>query len=271
LVKREFVLSAGNRDELKDWLAFLEYDEVTKSDGWTRTDDWKEADTANFSSEYATLKAKLKLDGSIMIRDVGNIYDGLKDGEKVPDYKHISSGGNPVILGTSWAGAFRSGLYRLLKQKFPERTEAYINDVFGNVTEAKGGTEADASVSRVIFGASFLEELAGKEDGYRNITRVKIDRFTGGAANGALFNEKPWFGGETTLEIRYKKERNDVKELLLLGLDGIDKGLIQIGGESAVGRGFFKVTGVTVDGAETEIDKPKDELRKAIRKAGESI
>jgi hypothetical protein len=52
-VKREFVLSAGNRDALKDRLSFLEYDEATKSDGWTRPDAWEEADTVNFSSEYA--------------------------------------------------------------------------------------------------------------------------------------------------------------------------------------------------------------------------
>jgi CRISPR/Cas system CSM-associated protein Csm3 (group 7 of RAMP superfamily) len=315
IVKREFVLAAGSRDALNDWLSFLEYDEKTESDGWTRSEGWEKADAVNFSSEYATLEAKLKLDGSIMIRDMRNIYDDLEDGEEdgedapdckhpeapasaqskrmedgekdgekgdkkggeeagenVPDYKHISSNKKPVILGTSWAGAFRSGLCRLLKQKFPEEIETYINAVFGKVTEAEDGKEATATVSQVIFGASFLESLApadNNESGYRNITRVKIDRFTGGAASGALFSEKPWFGGETTLEIRYKKDRDDVKELLLLGLDSIDKGILQIGGESAIGRGFFKVGGVTIDGAETEIDQPKHELCKAIRKAGE--
>ena len=254
VTRREFNLSPGNIDALQKWIHF----------DWDCDEDGGEAESEGFASGYAALNVRLKLDGGIMIRDIRNIYENLQQGDRAPDFKHISIGGDPVILGPSWAGAFRSGLTRLLKQKYPDKTDAYLDDVFGFVTE----DDKTASVSQVVFGASRLEALDTKVDGYRGLARVKIDRFTGGAADGALFNEKPWFGGETTLEIRYPHEREDIKELMLLALDGINNGLIQIGGESAIGRGFFQV--LTVNGVEAGgiIGGSKNNLA-AILKAGE--
>jgi CRISPR/Cas system CMR subunit Cmr4 (Cas7 group RAMP superfamily) len=142
---------------------------------------------------------------------------------------------------------------------------AYLNEVFGYVNEA----DKKAEVSLVTFGASTLVQTDERTEGYRSITRVKIDRFTGGAADGALFTEKPWYGGETTLEIRYPIERSDIKELLVLALDAIDKGVIQIGGESAIGRGFFKVQSVNDKPLAESANNSKQSLIAAIKKAGE--
>jgi hypothetical protein len=114
--------------------------------------------------------------------------------------------------------------------------------VFGTVIEARGDTPAVSEPSKVTFGASFLEVADKKTEGYRGITRVKIDRFTGGAADGALFSEKPWYGGQTSLEVRYPKGCDHIRELLLLGFEALDKGLITIGGETSIGRGFFNVS-----------------------------
>jgi CRISPR/Cas system CSM-associated protein Csm3 (group 7 of RAMP superfamily) len=260
-VKREFDLSPGNTSSLHKWIKF----------DWNKTEGWTGIESETFSSNYATLTVRLKLDGSIMIRDTRNTYEepvkpDLPDTDaKVPDYKHISVNGKPVILGTSWAGAFRSGLFKLLKQKYPSAVETYLNEVFGFVTES----DKSASVSLVYFGASVLEAADTKIDGYRSITRVKIDRFTGGAADGALFNEKPWYGGETTLEIRCPAHRADITELLLLAFESVDKGILQIGGESSIGRGFLKVTAINGEKPDKVFGKPKQNLAAAIEKAGE--
>ncbi|GHS92436.1 hypothetical protein AGMMS50276_00310 [Synergistales bacterium] len=267
LLTREFDLASGNTDALDDWIKFdmrAADEEAAKL--------WQEAQTIEYSGNYETLTVKLKLDGSIMIRDMRNIFDD----EKAPDYQHISVGGKPTILGTSWAGAFRSGLYRLLSQKYPEKAERYLDNVFGYVKEASGADEAKSEPSKVIFGASFLEESDKKTDGYRNITRVKIDRFTGGAADGALFSEKPWYGGKTELKVRYPKDCEDIRELLLLGFDALDKGLIQIGGETSVGRGFVKDVTVSDKSGNITINAPKPKLKDALEnsknseKAGET-
>jgi CRISPR/Cas system CSM-associated protein Csm3 (group 7 of RAMP superfamily) len=254
-VMRQFDLSPGNTDELKKWIDF----------DWHSSDGFSEAVSEPHCSDVTTMTVALKLAGSVMIRDIRNIYEGLGEGDKEPDYKHISVGGHPVILGTSWAGAIRSGLYRLLKPKYENETEKYLNSVFGFVTE----DDQRAEVSLITFGASTLKATDPKTDGYRTVARVKIDRFTGGSADGALFTEKPWFGGETKLEIRYPKEQSDVKELLVLALEGLDKGLIQIGGESAIGRGFFNVLTVNDEPFSAVAFKPKLDLIEAIKKAGE--
>jgi hypothetical protein len=252
---RAFDLSPGNTDALMQWLSF----------DWQASDGWETAESVPYSTDEQGITAKLKLAGSIMIRDTRNTHEGLHPGEKEPDYKHISIGGKPVILGTSWAGAVRSGLYRLLKPKFGVLAETYLDSVLGFVSE----DDQQAEPSLVTFGASTLEATDAKTEGYRATTRVKIDRFTGGAADGALFTEKPWYGGETTLEIRYPQSRSDIKELLVLALEGIDKGLIQIGGESAVGRGFFSVLSVNDAPLSACTSSPKQNLIAAIEKVGE--
>jgi CRISPR/Cas system CSM-associated protein Csm3 (group 7 of RAMP superfamily) len=258
----EFELTSGNTPALEEWLNF----------DWNTSGGWTDAKTDKFSGDYETLTAVLKLNGSVMVRDTRNIYDDLSESEieseTVPDFKHISVGGKPVILGTSWAGAFRSGLHKLLSQKYPHITEQYLECVFGIVKEQKDDTSAKIEASKVIFGASYLEKIDESVDGYRSITRVKIDRFTGGAASGALFSEKPWYGGKTELEIRYLRERCDIRELILLGLDALGKGLIQIGGETAVGRGFVSVERVADSEREINIGEAKQKLIDKLKKIG---
>jgi len=305
VVKREFDLAKGNAnavDALNAWLDF-EWDKGT----------WDDADSGTFSVKTEAIIAKLKLMGSIMIRDTRNIYDDLTAKGEAPDYKHMSSNGKPVIFGTSWAGAFRSGLYRLLESAYPGKAEKYLDSVFGYVYEKKedandsnasndnfnadhpatsdSKTNADHSAnygsnsnthdpadnedeldisdgvesskpSEILFDSSFLKKTNEHVNGYRSVTRVKIDRFTGGAADSALFTEMPWYGGETTLKIRYPNDREDIRDLILLGLDGLNKGIIQVGGEGSVGRGFFKV--IEVSGTEIPIDGPKLNLKTAL-------
>ncbi|MCL1791948.1 MAG: RAMP superfamily CRISPR-associated protein [Peptococcaceae bacterium] len=276
VVKREFDLQKDNVAALEKWLNF-DWD-LEQSN----PEDWECAESEDFFGSDETFTVKLKLDGSIMIRDTRNVYDDYSEKEKeekVPNYKHISSANKPVIFGTSWAGAFRSGLFRLLKQRYPssqnpDKVEQYLDEVFGYVEKLEDEIKARAEASQVVFGTSFLKEIDNRVDGYRRITRVKIDRFTGGAADGALFMEMPWYGGETTLAIRYPRDRVDIRQLILLGLDAINHGIIQIGGETSVGRGFFKITDVVDSKGPVLIDEPKQELRKFLddigtKKAGE--
>ena len=208
-----------------------------KFDWEEATNDWRDATLVEHNPPYNKLEACLKLDGSIMIRDDHNP-------EEDEDYKHICSGGsdNPVIFGTSWAGAIRNGLYRLLKPVpgWEDKTSEKLNLYFGKVVE---GTQ-ETVPSLIAFDASFLKPDDRKTDGYRKITRVKIDRFTGGAANGALFTERPWYGGQTKLTARWDprgENSAEIEKLLLLALDAINNGLLTVGGETSVGRGVFKV------------------------------
>ncbi|MDR1541167.1 MAG: RAMP superfamily CRISPR-associated protein [Clostridiales bacterium] len=230
-LEKVFDFSNHNKTALDDWLNF----------NWRSGNGWKDAGARDYSGDYETLTAKFNIDGSLMVRDMRNIFDFDGVSGETPDYAHISVGGKAAILGTSWAGAFKSGLYRLLIQRSStKQVDAYLNEVFGHVTEPQKDKSAICTTSKVTFGVSYLAKNNAETDGYRTITRVKIDRFTGGSANGALFTETPWFGGNATLEVRYPNDREDIRELLLLGFDALSRGLMQIGGETAAGRGFVK-------------------------------
>ena len=186
--------------------------------------------------------ASLNLDGTILIRDDYSIT-----GDE--NTAHITSAGIPVIYGTSWAGAIRNGLARFLKSNEFD-CENYLSEVFG----------IDAT-SQIRIDASYFGNDPKKYDKRHEVTRVKIDRWTGGAADSALFKTKPQFGGTVKLTIHYPRGNAAIRELLLLALEAINLGIITIGGETAIGRGKFNI--IDIDG-DHDINKifalPKDNL-----------
>lgn len=91
------------------------------------------------------------------------------------------------------------------------------------------------------------------------VVRNSIDRFTGGAAKGALFSEMLWAGGKAELEIRWsERELKETEHQVLCGLllwaaYGLNNGLLAVGGETGVGRGIFQEEGtVCLDGSKIE-------------------
>lgn len=82
------------------------------------------------------------------------------------------------------------------------------------------------------------------------LNHVKIDRFTGGAIDGALFSEKATFGekrkkdGEYPYEMKVLVEKKafedkDIKDALEAALKDICKGLLPLGGGVNRGHGVF--------------------------------
>jgi CRISPR/Cas system CSM-associated protein Csm3 (group 7 of RAMP superfamily) len=235
-----------------------EWFEINSVDEWANFDwdsNWNQPKTKRLRDCYKRKKSKLtadlKLDGTIMVRDFNNI-------KADEDYSHMSSNGVPVIFGTSWAGAIRHGLLNLLGTK----SKPFLNEVFGKM-ETKNSKDV-TTPSKVTIHASKLEG-----GGYFTATRVKIDRFTGGASDGALFTERPYAGGTTKLTIEYPKDDKAIEELFSLAIEAMDKGLLTIGGETAVGRGVFRLdpngSGVKKeDGTQITFSEPRAELAKKM-------
>jgi CRISPR/Cas system CMR subunit Cmr4 (Cas7 group RAMP superfamily) len=249
----------GNRGFGRVKCESAEWLDIDAVDKWAEFDwdaNWdgsktKELRVNNYKPKKSKLTADLKLDGTIMVRDFNNI-------KADEDYAHMSSNGVPVIFGTSWAGAIRHGLMNLLE----ERARPFLDEVFGKM-ETRNGKDV-TTPSKVIIHASKLEG-----GNYFAVSRVKIDRFTGGASDGALFTERPYAGGTTTLIIEYPKDDSAIEELFSLAIDAMNRGLLTIGGETAVGRGVFRLGkskgGVKKDGAaEIHLDIPRTELARKI-------
>jgi CRISPR/Cas system CSM-associated protein Csm3 (group 7 of RAMP superfamily) len=229
-----------------------------------------------------TLNATFSIDGSLMVRS------GAAD--RGPDLAHLRSprsvgdGGTalrPIVAGTSWAGVLRSRAtqiaYTLAPQQKTKGEEnavtRLIDRVFGPAeiksfvargNSDNGGERAkverrqETRASRIEFTESvILEKNIDEHDGKEKEvvkrleqTRIKIDRFTGGAFESALFSEEPLFGNKDSrlkleLSLRLPDELSPDEEqaeigLLLLLLKDLWTGDLPLGGEVGIGRGRLK-------------------------------
>lgn len=222
------ILNTDSFDDLQKWLDF----------NWSIF-DWSACEIPVVRSKPAhidTMCAKLNLDGTLLIRD-----DYSVEGDE--DTAHITSAGIPVIYGTSWAGAIRNGLSRLLKANGFD-CESYLDEVFGCDKWDDISAKRKTTPSKIRVDASYFGNNPKTSDKRHAVTRVKIDRWTGGAAESALFTTKPQFGGSVALTIQYPCGDKAIHELLVLALEAINLGIITIGGETSVGRGKFVVVDI---------------------------
>lgn len=124
--------------------------------------------------------------------------------------------------------------------------ELFFGTVKGSECKEAHKTRAAFSESRITGGRSVI------------YTRNAIDRFSGGTINGALYTEKTYFDGETTLEIRCDLtgiEESDVKhfmQVLTAAILDLHRGYLAVGGLTSVGHGMFLVKSVRT--ARSQID-----------------
>ncbi|MDQ1352598.1 MAG: hypothetical protein QG657_2904 [Acidobacteriota bacterium] len=150
------------------------------------------------------------------------------------DTTHLRSNGRAVIPGTSWNGALRQAIHSQLNQitgKNEKKVDEIMEIMFGSVNPKK----KTAAASRVTIEESIIE----KEQAM-SYTRNKVDRFTGGVVDSALFTEKPVYRGSVSLDLTLKNPKDWEKGILLLALKDIANGIQSVGGAANVGRGILQ-------------------------------
>ena len=145
-----------------------------------------------------------------------------------------------VIPGTSLKGIFRHRAEYIFQKL--NLDEKFLNNLMGN-------SEGDEKIkSRFIVSESYIEpEKVSEFEHARN----KIDRFTGGTLQGALFKTKPVYQkiNAPTLHIHFEilSAKNFEAGLAIFLLRDLWLGKVAIGGEKCIGRG-------TVQGISAEIN-----------------
>jgi len=192
--------------------------------------------------EWFRLKATFRLPSSLLIRS-----NSGQPGN--PDMVHLRSlrpdGMQPIISGTSLAGALRGRALRIANTILDEENAAGLVDSMFGPPMAEGDVDAKREKSRAgrpLPGSSrvVVEESIVQDTRDLVQSRVKIDRFTGGAFSTALFSEQPIFGdgrSEVTLVLTLRNPQPAEIGLLLLLLKDLWTGDLPLGGESSVGRG----------------------------------
>lgn len=175
----------------------------------------------------------LALKNSLIIRSYPN-------DPEMSDAVHMKSLDDWILPGSSLKGAIRARAERIVNTlSIPEKKSGKIVDqLFGFVDEKNTG-KGSAQKGRIrvheIILPRFISELQN---------RIKIDRFTGGTIEGALFDSMPLFcdDGQKVFKILITVSdcRREEAGLLLLVLKDLWTGDLAVGGEKNVGRGVFK-------------------------------
>ena len=169
------------------------------------------------------MHATFQLVGSLLIRS------GQDSTGRAPDVVHLKSHrpnkseSQSVLSGTSLAGVLR------------HRAERIVNTLGGSSTLVNELVGKQSQASRLVVHEKVIEKA---DDLVQN--RIAIDRFTGGAYHGALFDEQPIFGGSVCIELELRNPKDDEIGLLLLLLKDLWTSDLPVGGESSIGRGRLK-------------------------------
>lgn len=174
------------------------------------------------------LDASFFLKGSLLVRS----YRGT--GQE-PDATPVLSAGQPVLPGTSVAGAIRHRAERITNTLTddPARSQALLDPLFGLVDEENKLQRA----GRLRVAEHLVQETTQEIQ-----TRLKIDRLTGGALSGYLFEEKALWGSPDMhavwkLELELVEPKKAEMGLLLQVLKDLWVGDLPLGGGNSVGRG----------------------------------
>ncbi len=201
------------------------------------------AQTGGLSIRYYTgeiggdNEAKIK-SSPLLVRADAN-EDENPTGDYISDMHTPSNISLPVIPGTSWAGAIRHRFSELVND------DRLVNSIFGYVDNAVGKSKAESAIkSKISFSETVLHY--GKP---KTLTRIAVDRFSGSVKDRALLTEQSVFYGKGDLVIRVDKtlEKKALYALMAVIAD-LHNGYLAVGGETAIGRGMFKIEEMQING-----------------------
>ncbi len=176
-----------------------------------------------------TIEAIFTLASPLLLRS------GQASINKAPDVVHLKSRRRdqlvPVLSGTSLAGVLRHRAERIINTL--HKNKSIVDGIFGS--DFTNNTTKETKASRLTVDEV---EIIDTADLIQN--RIAIDRFTGGALHGALFDEQPIFGNDNTklvIKLELRQPENYEIGLLLLLLKDLWTGDLAVGGTSSIGRG----------------------------------
>jgi len=213
------------------------------------------AGATNVADQQRRFRAVLDLEwprGGLLVRS-----PGTDPGDA--DATQLHSAGDPVLPGTSLAGALRARALRIARTVLGDGGDDRVEALFGARLRGKDGGQDAAPSGADELSGSRLTVSEGRLDGeLLQGVRIRIDRFTGGVVDGALFDEEPLYGGKGSVTVEIRAPEPGDAGLLLLLVKDLLTGDLPVGGSASVGRGVTAGTAQLewLDGA-----KPSRSLR----------
>lgn len=232
--------STFTTDKVDEWISFSPkrkcLDSYQRHEAY---EEWIKKQNAEWKAHYIHITVPLKLHGGISIRKYSTEPDQA-------DYEHITANGMPVIPGSSWGGAIRADARRILTDLGCPNTCRLLRTWFGsidedlkNVVSDPGMAPEEAHQSRIVIEESILRGAVSMP-----MTRNKINRFDASAVAGALYSDISYYGGETELNLKIRKDEQAEYEAMIALLEiiiaDIQQGYLPVGGLVSIGRGIFE-------------------------------
>lgn len=149
-----------------------------------------------------------------------------------------------VIPASTIKGVVRSYIYKIYETLNKEDLTD-IDKVFGN----RNKENKDKIKGKVVFHDVKVSMV--KDKNIQMYNRIKIDRFTGGAAEGGIFSENLVIANEKNpveIKITLKADSDKALALILLTLRDIGFGYVSLGSGDGVGYGIFKGISICING-----------------------
>lgn len=230
-----------NFDDGKDadaWLAYLQKDEYKNQLVYTAS-----IKETVYATEDFVMNIACALRSSLLVRDTDVQEKYKKDEQGRPlniSSVQMQSGGDFVVPGTSIKGVLRNAAHKIITALGGYNNidgKKFLNKMMGFANEGDNkGSKSRLFVDEVYIKPNNVNELRH--------SRNRIDRFTGGTADGALFTDVPVWQSDKSLtpvniSVTVKKCSAAEAGLLLLLLKEIWLGNINIGSGKAIGRGVL--------------------------------
>ena len=159
---------------------------------------------------------------SILVRSAA-----VEQEEKGSYTPHLAEGGMPILPGSSVKGAVRARAEAIAGAVGLD--EVWIAELFGR--NADNGDNGKP-------GQVWFEDVR-LDDKKRKITRIRINKFTGGVIRGGLFKEEPV---SSAVKLSVSVPEDPVAcALILYALRDLGMGLYNLGSGGAIGRGYVTV------------------------------
>ncbi len=175
---------------------------------------------------------RLDLTAGLLIRSPGT-------GGADADVTHLFSAGEAILPGTSLAGVLRTRALRIARVVRANKHdhEKWVDELFGPRLVGTTNQDFRPQASRLK-----ITEKPFTDSKRLRPNRIKIDRFTGGVVDGALFDEEPIYRGKVEVSMELRNPREGETGLVLLLLKDLLTRDLPVGGTSSVGRGVFRGT-----------------------------
>lgn len=225
---------------------------------WTNRSKTEKDKFKNSDSNWTKYELKLKPDDFFLF---GSGF-GSDDADMTPVYESVitwNDNNTPkfekeyvLIPATSVKGAISHRVafhYNRLSKVFADKLpkddfEKHVGDNNVAVKELFGAS-GDSSDKQQIRGKVILSDILLKKQHFKEkiLNHVSIDRFTGGAIDGALFQEEVLYGNNYEFSLSFLVEDNTYSEHVIdafeAALTDITRGMLSLGGGVNRGHGSF--------------------------------